>query len=91
MRMHKMLAESMKAKTKFTLEEIAAINAEVAVPANVPGNPQVAPGRTLWYARYDLDDLTLAVKFYLGEKPDPENDKRVILEYSPVKVYGLKK
>ena len=85
-----MLDESIRAKEKYTLEEIAAINARVAVPPNAPGNPEFAPGRTLWYAQYDLENLTLAVKFYLGEKPDPENEKRVILEYSPQKIYKLK-
>jgi hypothetical protein len=63
----------------------------VAVPPNAPGNPERAPGRTLWYAQYDLENLTLTVKFYLGEKPDPENEKMVSLEYSPVKVSALKK
>jgi hypothetical protein len=85
-----MLDESIRAKGKFTLEEIAAINARVAGPPNAPGNPESAPGRTLWYALYDLENLTLTVKFYVGEKPDPENEKRVILGYSPVKVYKLK-
>jgi predicted choloylglycine hydrolase len=91
MRRYKMLDESIKAKDKFTLEEIAAINAQVAVPPLAPDNPEFAPGRTLWYAQYDLENLTLIVKFYLGEKPDPEKEKRVILEYSPQKVYTLKK
>jgi predicted choloylglycine hydrolase len=91
MRRYKMLDESLKAKGKFTLEEIAAINTRVAIPPNAPGNPERAPGRTLWYARYDLDNLTLTVKFYLGERPDPENEKMVILEYSPQKMYQLKK
>jgi len=91
MRRYKMLDESIRAKRKFTLEEIAAINARVAVPPNAPGNPGIAPGRTLWYAQYDLENLTLTVKFYLGEKPDPENEKMVILEYSPQKLFELKK
>jgi len=91
MKRYKMLDESIKAKKKFTLEEIAAINARVAAPPNAPGNPEFAPGRTLWYAQYDLDRRTLTVKFYLGEKPDPENEKRVILEYSSPKMYELKK
>lgn len=91
MRRYKMLEESIRAKKKFTPEEIAAINAQVAVPPNAPGNPQAAPGRTLWYAQYDLESMTLMVKFYLGEKPDPENEKRVILEYSPLLIYELKK
>jgi len=91
MRRYKRLEESIRAKKKFTIEEIAAINKSVAIPPNAPVNPQAAPGRTLWYAQYDLENLTLTVKFYVGEKPDPENKKRVILEYSPVKVYELKK
>jgi hypothetical protein len=63
----------------------------VAIPPNAPSNPQSAPSRTLWYAQYDLENLTLTVKFYLGEKPDPENKSRVILEYSSPKMYELKK
>jgi len=91
MRRYKMLDESIRSKEKFTLEEISAINKSVAVPPNVPGNPQAAPGRTLWYALYDLENLTLTVKFYLGEKPDPEDEKKAILEYSPMMTYELKK
>lgn len=91
LRRFKMLDEAIKAKKKFTLEEITAINAQVAVPPTAPGNPESAPGRTLWYAQYDLDRRTLTVKFYLGEKPDPENKNRVILEYSSPKMYELKK
>jgi len=91
LRRFKMLDDAIKTKGKFTLKEIAAFNARVAVPPNAPGNPEFAPGRTLWYAQYDLDRLTLTVKFYLGEKPDPENKSRVILEYSSPKMYELKK
>ena len=86
-----MLDEATRTKEKFTLEEITAINDSVAVPPTAPGNPEYAPGRTLWYAQYDLDRLTLTVKFYLGEKADPENKSRVILEYSSPKMYELKK
>ena len=91
MKRYKMLGESIRAKKKFTIEEIAAINADVAVPPAAPSNPISAPGRTLWYEQYDLENLTLTVKFYIGEKADPENEKKVILEYSPVKAYELKK
>jgi hypothetical protein len=91
MRRYKMLDDAIKTKEKFTLEEIAAINDSVAVPPTAPGNPEFAPGRTLWYAQYDLDRQTLTVKFYLGEKPDSENKNRVILEYSAPKMYELKK
>ena len=91
LRRYKMLDESTRAKEKFNLEEIAAINSQVAVPPNAPGNPEFAPGRTLWYAQYDLENLTLTVKFYLGEKQDPENQKKVILEYTSPQMYELKK
>jgi hypothetical protein len=91
LRRYKMLDDSVKAKEKFTLEEIAGINAQVAIPPYAPGNPVIAPGRTLWYAQYDLENLTLTVKFYLGEKPDPENENRVILEYTSPQMYELKK
>lgn len=91
MRRYKMLDEVLSAKKKFTIQEIAAINNSVAIPPNAPSNPQAAPGRTLWYAQYDLENLTLTVKFYLGEKPDPENKSRAILEYSSSKMYELKK
>jgi len=88
---YKRLEESIRAAKKFTLEEIAAINQSVAIPPNVPPNPQAASGRTLWYAQYDLEKLTLAVTFYIGEKPDPANEKMVIWEYTPKKLYELKK
>ncbi len=91
LRRYKMLDESTQAKEKFNLEEIAAINSQVAVPPNAPGNPEFAPGRTLWYAQYDLENLMLTVKFYLGEKPDPENEKKVILEYTSPLMYELRK
>jgi predicted choloylglycine hydrolase len=89
MRRYKTLDESIRAKEKFTVEEIADINRSVAIPPHAPGHPEFAPGRTLWYAQYDLENLTLAVKFYLGEKPDPEDEKRVILEYSPLNIFEL--
>lgn len=66
-------------------------SARVAAPPNAPGKPEFAPGRTLWYAQYDLDRRTLTVKFYLGEKTNPENENKVILEYSSPKVYELGK
>jgi hypothetical protein len=63
----------------------------VAVLPTAPGNPEFAPGRTLWYAKYNLDRQTLTVKFYLGKKPDPADKDRVILQYSSSKMYELKK
>jgi penicillin V acylase-like amidase (Ntn superfamily) len=91
LRRYTKLEESIRAKAKFSLEEIAAINSEVAVPPGVHSNPEIALPRTLWYAQYDLENLTLTVKFYLSEKPDPTNEKMATLEYSPLMTFELKK
>ena len=87
---YKRLYESTNARSKFSLEDISAIANSVAIPLNAPGNTERAWNRTLWYSQWDLDDRTLSVKFYLGESPDPENEKMVIPEYSPLTVYQLK-
>jgi hypothetical protein len=78
----KSLSQSMVASRRMTTEQIIAANAEVAVPPEVPGDPRYAPGRTIWHSLYDLDDLTMKVRFYLGEKPDPAIPGRAILKYS---------
>ena len=85
----KTLQEAVSAGKKFALEEIAANNASVAVPPYIPGNKEYAPGRTLWYAQYDIDSRTLTVKFYLGEKPDPETEGKFILTYSSPQTFKL--
>lgn len=90
LRRYKMLDESIKEKRAFSLEEIAAINARVAVPPYAPQGEH-APGRTLWYALYDLDEQTLTVKFYLSEKPDPDDNSKAILDYSSPKKFILRK
>jgi len=83
------LQDAVAAEKKFSLEEIAAINARVAAPPYIPGNKEYAPGRTLWYAQYDIDNRTMTVKFYLGEKPDPEDERKVILLYSSPQTFKL--
>lgn len=88
---YKKLYESIKDKSKFSLEDISAIANSVAVPLNAPGHPERAWSRTLWYSQWDLDNLTMTVKFYVGESPDPENEKMVIPEYSPTTMFQLKK
>lgn len=86
----KTLQEAVRAGKKFSLEEIAAINGQVAVPPYIPGNKEYAPGRTLWYAQYDINNRTLTVKFYLGEKPDLEAEGKSILTYSSPRTFKLK-
>lgn len=86
---YRTLVESAQEKATFSLDEIASMNARVAIQPTVHGNEEYAAPRTLWYARYDLDDRTLAVKFYLGEEVDPEDESRFVLEYSPVMEFRL--
>lgn len=88
---YKKLHESIKTKSKFSLDDISSIANSVAVPLNAPGNAERAWSRTLWYSQFDLDNLTMSVRFYLGEIPNPENEKMVIPEYSPMMLYQLKK
>jgi predicted choloylglycine hydrolase len=86
---YKTLCESTSGDKKFSLEEIDSINKLVAVPPRATLNPEYAPGRTLWYAQYDMESLTLTVRFYLGEKPDPQDKSRVLLEYSAPQTFKL--
>lgn len=87
---YKKLHESIKDKSKFSSEDIKAIANSVAIPLNAPGHPERAWSRTLWYSQWDLDNLSVSVKFYLGENPDPSNEKMVIPEYSALTEYQLK-
>lgn len=67
---------------RYSIDEIKAINASVAVPPRKVTDPTRAPHRTLWHAVYDTYEKSLEIKFYLGEKPDPQNKDRVVLKYS---------
>jgi hypothetical protein len=83
------LHRSMTAVPRLTTQEIVAANAAVAVPPRSARSPAYAPGRTLWYSLYDLDERSMTVKFYLGERPDPEAPGRVILEYTDTLEFRL--
>jgi predicted choloylglycine hydrolase len=41
-----------------------------------------APNRTLWYAVYDASDSSFRARFYLGDRRDPANEGKKIVEYS---------
>jgi predicted choloylglycine hydrolase len=79
---YRVLHDAVTAKSRFTLDEITAINAAVATTGMAFDSPDRAPGRTLWHALYDTEDLSLRVKFYLGDRPDPEGGGGKIAEYS---------
>lgn len=80
---YRTLSRATEAKDSYSLEEIVSINSSVAIPPTVSGNETYAPGRTLWHSIYDVDERSLRVKFYLGEKPDPATEEGMVLEYSP--------
>jgi len=84
------LHKAISVKKKFSLDELKSINSNVAVSPYVSDHPVYAPGRTLWHALYDTEERSLSVKFYLGEKPDPLDEKKVILEYSDYLRFQLK-
>lgn len=79
---YKTLHDAVTGRDKFTIEEIKAINAKVSSTAAAFDNPDRPPGRTLWHAIYDTSELSLRVKFYLGERPDPSNPAKKIIVYS---------
>ena len=76
------LRRECKKGSGFSLDEIKKINAKVADQPYISNDRIYAPGRTLWHSIYDLDERKLSVKFYLGEKPDPKDKKKVIINYS---------
>lgn len=86
---YRTLSRATGGKRKFSLEEIMSINSSVAVPPEASESETHAPVRTLWHSLYDADERTLRVKFYLGEKPDPADEARVVLEYTPYLEFGL--
>ena len=86
---YKTLTRATQGKDKFSLEEIISINSSVAVEPTASGSETYAPGRTLWHSVYDVDERSLRVKFYLGEKPDPAAEGKVILEYTPYLEFEL--
>jgi len=89
-RRYKTLDNASTEKKKYSLEEMEAINNRVAVSPKAYRHPEYAPGRTLWYAQYDINDRTLTVRFYLGEKPDPKDESKMICEYSKPQTFTLR-
>lgn len=88
-RRYRTLSAATEGKDEFTLEDIILINASAAIAPRASKSETRAPGRTLWHSLYDVETLTLRVKFYLGEKPDPADETRVIFEYTPYLEFGL--
>jgi penicillin V acylase-like amidase (Ntn superfamily) len=79
---YRALRQAATSRPVMSTQEIIAANASVAATPDFPGNAQYAPGRTIWYSLYDLDQRTMKVKFYLGEKLDPADPGTALLEYS---------
>jgi predicted choloylglycine hydrolase len=85
------LHAAIKENKKFTLDEMKFINQSVAVPPYGSYHADYAPPRTLWHALYDTEKRSLSVKFYLGEKPDPESEGKFIFDYSDYLEFKLAK
>jgi predicted choloylglycine hydrolase len=67
---------------QFSADEIRAINSSVANTGIKFDHPDYAPNRTLWHALYDIEQTSMSVKFYLGERADPTDEKIKTIEYS---------
>lgn len=87
---YKTLDDASTEKKKFSLEEMEVINNRVAVAPKAFRHAEYAPARTLWYAQYDLDNRTLTVRFYLGEKPDPRDKAKMVCKYSKPQTFTLR-
>jgi predicted choloylglycine hydrolase len=79
---YRILHQAVTERKTFTIDEITAINAEVSNTGMAFDHPDYAPGRTLWHSLYDTSDLSLRVKFYLGDKPGSGEGEGKIAEYS---------
>lgn len=79
---YRILHQSITERKAFTLDEITAINSKVSNTAMAFDHPDRAPGRTLWHSLYDISELSLRVKFYMGDKPGSGKDEGKLVEYS---------
>lgn len=86
---YRTLSQATKGQARFSLEDMISINGSVAVPPEASQSETRSPGRTLWHSLYDAEARTLRVKFYMGEKPDPNDDEKIVLEYTPHLEFGL--
>ncbi len=81
-----MLDEAAGEKKTFSINEIRTISKKAAYPPFGVMPPGYAPHRTLWYALYDTNDSSVEIKFYMGERPNPEDKNKPVIEYTePVK------
>lgn len=87
-RRYEKLHKLTKKKNAFGISEIKKINEAVANEGLPYDNPDYAPNRTLWHALYDIEERSLSVKFYLGEKESKKGEKEI--EYSEYKKFVLK-
>jgi predicted choloylglycine hydrolase len=65
----------------FTNGEIKEISSRVS-PWMPNYRPRWPSSRTLWHSLYDLEARTVEIKFYLGEREDPEDPSRIVTRYS---------
>lgn len=77
-------------KPKFSIDEIKQINQMVSGNKYSFLDQNWAPSRTLWHSIYDQNERTLEVKFYLGEKTDPQDPTRGIFEETEYYKFNLK-
>jgi len=88
---YKTLINQTRVEKKFSIKEIEEINKKVANSTLGSDNPDYAPNRTLWYSQYDLQDLSMKVRFYLGESGDSSAPFGKKLHYSDYIEFNIEK
>jgi len=84
---YKSLFESTSQNKKYSLEEIKNINNKVAADNYDIPNKIYAPQRTIWHELYDVNEKSLQISFYLGDKIDEQGKiKAVRSEYLKFKL-----
>jgi predicted choloylglycine hydrolase len=64
---YRILEDAISRKEQYTANDLITILSSVQPMSPISGNSRHAPVRTLWNALYDSQNLTLQIKFYLGE------------------------
>jgi len=65
---YRTLHEAFLGKKQYAASDLITILSSVQPASPASENSQYAPLRTLWNALYDSEELTLQIKFYLGER-----------------------
>jgi uncharacterized protein (TIGR02145 family) len=76
----RILRDALAEKNRYNASDLVAALSKVQPVSPVSENSLYAPLRTLWNAIYDSEELTLTIKFYLGETRTDDGES--VMKYS---------